>query len=580
MDYSKFKYEKVWVNSKGNLLARLYDVENKNSQIYDLGGGYIPNMYLEDDIGSVNPRNQKIFRSFINNKPLKERTFKQAYEVHNFIKDYPMAYGYNNRPHKFIRDEFPDTLKSNHEFHELFLDIETRSEFGFPKPELAQEEVTMIQLYDNKFKKYIILGRKEFTATFEQENVEYLYIPDEKKMLKTFMDILEKLNPTAIKTFNGLLFDFPYLTNRIKLLGLDYNRLSPVRDVKFLDEVSTQDGMTGIGVSWEGLYLVDLRELFLKYSYAGLASNSLNSVSHYYEFEGKIDHSEFDSFDGQYTGKGYLFPSAPPPEDTLDYQIYKTQLEYRDNPNNENLIKMQQACFNKFVIYSVKDVELMVKIENKAKLFDKAKGIAYICGVNADECMGTLKQWKAFVYNECFKDGIILPVNQQYGDKNCVYKAGWTTSRPGKYNWVASFDFTSLYPSLFQAFNVGTDTMVKPEELEEMPDLKYIKNKYFYFYTEDYMRNHPEDVENDVVNETKYFKYLLENKDNITPVLKKYNVSATPNGQFFRRDKESVSSVLMRRIFHERVSYKRESQGLYAKLEEIKGEMIKRGIKI
>lgn len=579
MNYNKFKYEKVWVNSKGKLLARLYNIEEKNSQIYDLGDNYIPSMYLEDE-SNIKHTNLKVFRSFVNNKPLKEITFKHNGELFNFIKDHPMAYGYNSRPHKFIREEFPNSLDSNHEFHELFLDIETRSEFGFPKPELAQEEVTMIQLYDTKYKKYIILGRKEFTAKFEQENVEYLFIPDEKKMLKTFMDILEKLNPTAIKTFNGLLFDFPYLTNRIKLLGLDYNRLSPVRDVKFLDEVVTQDGMQGIGVSWEGLYLVDLRELFLKYAYAGLANNNLNSVSHYYGFEGKVDHSEFDSFDGQYTGKGYLFPDNPPPEDTLDYQIYISQLEYKNDPSNENLIKVQQACFNKFVIYSVKDVELMVKIEAKAKLFDKAKGIAYICGVNADECMGTLKQWKAFVYNECFKNGIILPVNQQYGDKNCVYKAGWTTSRPGKYNWVASFDFTSLYPSLFQAFNVGTDTMIKPEELEDMPDLKYIKNKYFYFFTEDYIRNHPEENENDTVGETKFYQFLMDNKDEITPILKKYNVTATPNGQFFRRDVESVSSILMRRIFHERVAYKRESQKLYAELEEIKGEIAKRGIEV
>lgn len=574
MNYNKFKYEKVWVNNKNELFARLYNTEDEKSYIYNIGKGYIPEVYIEDE------KADGTFKSFTNGKPLKKVNINHPGELYNFIKDHPMAYGYNNRPHKFIRDEFPNTLDSNHEFHEMFLDIETRSEFGFPKPELAQEEVTMIQLYDTKLKKYIILGRKEFTGTFEQEGVEYLCIPDEKKLLNTFMDILGKLNPTAIKTFNGLLFDFPYLTNRIKILGLDYNRLSPVRDVKFLDEVMTQDGMTGVGVSWEGLYPVDLRENFLKYAYAGLANNGLGNVSNYYGFEGKIDHSEFDSFDGQYTGKGYIFPKNPPPEGTLDYQIYISQLNYKNNPNAENLKKVEQACFNKFVIYSVKDVELMVKIETKAKLFDKSKGIAYICGVNMDECMGTLKQWKAFVYNECSKDGIILPINQQYSEKNCIYRAGWTTSRPGKYNWVVSFDFTSLYPSLFQAFNVGTDTMIKPEELEDMPELKYIKNKHFYFYTEEYMRNNPGDNENDVVNETKYFKYLLDNKDEIIPVLKKYDVSATPNGQFFRRGKESVSSTLMRRIFHERVSYKRESQNLYAKLEDIKGEMIKRGIEV
>jgi DNA polymerase elongation subunit (family B) len=572
MNYNDYKYERVWVNKDNDLLARLYNTKENQSQIFNIGKGYIPSMFIEDENGN--------YFSFTNGARLKEVKFQDGGRLYNFIKSTPQAYGYNNRPHKFIREEFPNTLDSNHEFHELFLDIETRSEFGFPKPNLAQEEVTMIQLYDTKLKKYIILGRKEFTGTFEQEQVEYLCIPDEKKLLNTFMSILEKLNPTAIKTFNGLLFDFPYLTNRIKLLGLDYNRLSPVRDVKIIDEIITQDGMTGMGVSWEGLYLVDLRELFLKYAYAGLANNGLGNVSNFYGFEGKIDHSEFDSFDGQYTGKGYLFPSKVPPEDSLDYEIYLAQVAYRDEPSNENLINMQQVCFNKFVIYSVKDVELMVKIEEKAKLFEKSKGIAYICGVNMDECMGTLKQWKAFVYNECIKNNVVLPLTQQYGETNCVYKAGWTTSKPGKYNWVASFDFTSLYPSLFQAFNIGTDTMIKPEELEEMPDLKHIKNKYFYFFTEDYIRNHPEENENDTIGETEFYQFLMDNKDEITPVLKKYNVTATPNGQFFRRDVESVSSVLMRRIFHERVAYKRESQKLYADLEEIKGEMAKRGLEV
>ena len=575
MDFGKTKYEQVWVGDKGQLYARLWDPFSKTSNIYDLKYDYIPSLYIEDEY-SEGP-----FKSFTNGRPLTEIKFDKVSDIYSYLKsnDNSKLYGYNNRPHKFIRDTFPNTVDCNHEFHEWFLDIETRSLNGFEPADRASQEITMIQIYDSKINKYILLGRKKFTATFEQENVEYYHIEDEKQLLRTFLNILNKAKPSVIKSFNGLLFDYPYITNRIKNLGLDFTLLSPVKTVKFKDGI-TQDGMTGITALWEGIYLIDLRELFLKYAYAGLASNSLNNVSKFYGFESKIDHSEFDTFDGQYSGKGYMFPDKAP-EGELDLKIYETQVNYKNNPTPKNWAEVEQACFNKFTIYSIKDVELMVKIENKAKLFNTAKGIAYVCGVNIDEVAGTLKQWRAFVYKECMENNLVLPIQQQYGDPNCIYKAGWTRSLPGKYNWVASFDFTSLYPSLFQAFNVGTDTMIKPEELEQMPELKEIKEKYFNYFTLSNVGSLEIKYKgntNDIIEETQYYQSLMDNKGKIIPVLKKYDVTATPNGQFFRRDKESISSILMRRIFNDRITHKRNAQRLYGELEEIKAEMKKRGL--
>jgi DNA polymerase elongation subunit (family B) len=563
-DLKKLKYENVWVDNVGKLNARLYDPKKEESTIHNFGYNFVPPLFVGDENGG--------YTSFVNGKPLKKIEFKKSSDIYFYLKsnDPSKIYGYNNRVHHFIREMFPNPLDSNHKFHEWFLDIETRSNEGFPKPEHANQQITMIQIYDNRLSSYLILGLKEFTGEFEQKNAKYIQLGNEIELLNTFLKLLNSRKPTCIKSFNGMLFDYPYITNRMKNLGLDYESLSPTRNIEYKD-CMTQDGMTGETTLWKGTYLVDLRELFLKYAYAGLPKNSLDTMAKHYGFEGKVDHSEFDTFDGQYTGKGYIFPKEVPPKGSLDYQIYETQINYKENPTDENLKLMEQACFNKFVIYSITDVEQMVKVENKAKLFEKAKGIAYTCGVNMDEVMGTLKQWKSFVYNECIKDKIVLPIEQHYGDKDAVYKAGWTTSIPGKYGIVASFDYTSLYPSLFRAFNIGTDSMVKPEELESMPELKEIKQKYFYYFTTEYMAELTArgENDNDVVSETEYYDFLFKNKDKITPILKKYNVTATPNGQFFRKDRESISSVLMGRIFNGRVAHKRKAQDLYSRMENV-----------
>lgn len=591
--YKNYQYEKVFIN-KGKLYARLYNKNTNKSEIIDLAYGYIPELYIEEDLYQsyanklphyfskchTIPSNKK---SFINGKLLRQINFNRASEVNEFIEyDEDNLYGYNNRAHNFIRKHFPNPLESNHDFHIWYLDIETRSGIAepgkFPDPYKALEEVSVIQIYDNKDDTYYVFGVKDFTGTFEKTNTVYKNVGTERNLLLLFLKLIELKNPTAILTVNGLGFDYPYLTNRIKKLGMDYTKLSPVGVINEKN-YKTQDGIAGITYEWEGRYLLDLRELFLKYSYANLPNTSLDAMAKWCDLEGKVDHSNYSTFDGFYSGEGYIFPRKITSELENDL-VYKAQLEYKNNPTLENKLKVEQTTFNRFIEYSIRDVELMVGIEDKKHFLDVTKVIAYTCGVNINEVMGTLKQWKSFVYNECYKNDIIIPVKQKYSDENVVYRAGWTRSIPGRHEWVASFDFTSLYPSLFQAFNIGTDTMIKPEELPE--ELKNLQKEYFTFFNKqkEYELNIKYKGEtNDVTEESQYYQYLLDNKDNITPILKKYNVSATPNGYFFRRDIESVSSVLMRRIFNDRIKHKQKSQELYGELEDIKRELNKRELK-
>jgi DNA polymerase elongation subunit (family B) len=565
MRYNEFLYENVFQGEYGKVYARLYNPNNGEIVTIEPRENIVPDIY--------EPTREKTeFTSYLDGSYLVKRSFSSRSEMNNYINDFENSFilhGYKNASHHFIRTNWSDSIKCNHKFHLIYIDIETRSKDSFPDVRLADQEITTIQMYDTKDDKYIIFGLKDFTGDFELDNVVYKKFSTEERMLETFLEFINIRNPSGFVGFNSMTFDFPYITNRMITLGLDYERLSPIKQVKTNIKCETKDGMEGITSIWTGYYLFDYRELFLEFAYANLPSISLHSASKFCNLEGKVDHSEYASFDGFYTGKDYIFPEKPP-TDKDDLEIYNAQVNYRDNPTDENWKIVEQLTFNKFIAYGIKDVQLMVQMEEVKKLIETVKYIAYICGVSADEVYGTLVQWRAFVFNECYSNNIILPLKQHFAEDDVVYKGGWTRAVPNRYDWVLSYDYTSLFPSIFRTFNIGTDTMVKSFELP--PELKELKEKYFYFFTPENIKGLDKKLGedwNDSQEELDYYKFLIEHKSEIEPVLKKHNVIATPNGYFFRKNKQSVSSVLMERIFNERLEAKRKAQELFGKLESV-----------
>jgi DNA polymerase elongation subunit (family B) len=203
------------------------------------------------------------------------------------------------------------------------------------------------------------------------------------------------------------------------MLGIDKRKLSPVGIITS-EETTTPEKITYTKFDWVGRYLLDYRELFIKYSYDKLAKYSLEYVATHVLGVGKVDHDEYLSLEDLYL-------------------------------NN----------YNKFVQYGITDIELLIAMDKKLKFIATASMVSWTCGVNIYDVFGTLKQWSSFMYNEAMKQNKILPLQQQFSDPYAVYVGGWTKSSPGKHSWVVSFDFASLYPSNIRFLNIGTDTLVK-----------------------------------------------------------------------------------------------------------------------
>lgn len=569
-EVKKLQYELV-VEHKSVLYARLFNPNTQTSVIKSYNNDtYVPSIYIPTSNKSAK------YKSFTTNEPLVEKTYSNIFDLSAAIKSYrelhTPIYGNTNRNQHYISKNFPIPLESNHNMRTWFLDIETRSINGYALPSNPTEEISMIQVWDSFTETFYILATLACynVPTSEFGTVKYITYKTEREMMISFVSMVSKLDPTIICGFNSNFYDIPYITNRLDKLKIPKAALSPI-GVVTSKETLNPEKIPYEKFEWVGRYLLDYRDLFIKYSYDKLPKYSLESVSNHVLGSGKVKHDEYKSLEDLYLND-----------------------------------------FDTFVQYGITDVELLIQIDRKLKFIDTAKLIAYTCGVNVTDVFGTLKQWSSFMYNEAKQYDKILPVSQQYTVDDAIYVGGWTKSEPNKHEWVSSYDFSSLYPSNTRFLNIGVDTLVKEnpnrEELinfqisklnyeievgevkiedvldkldilkealnndaslnslgieQGMPqELKDIRSKYFTYYVPKNLNLIQSDNNGD--SELQYFKSLIDNKEFITPVLKKYNVTAAPNGFFYTRNFESVYANLLSRLYADRKIQKK----LLAEAEE------------
>lgn len=579
-------YENVFTAGDwgSDLWVRLFDTKTKKPSYQKFSiKQFVPPIYT---LHQTNPLIKPEYKAFETGEPLYRNDFSNTIKQKMFLKtiNQNKAYGLLERRFHYIRETFPNPEECNHEMRTCFLDIEVEvTESGFPKPENANEQVTIIQMYDNFAKEFFILGTKKWTGKYDSKKgkVRYIQFNNENDMLNAFIKIIQKTDPAIITGFNTNPFDLPYLVNRMKKLKLDFEALSPVREIVWRD-LQTQDKFSYRGVDIKGRLLMDYKDLVIKYAFLKIPTFSLENVARAYGLEGKSKQKSYtyQSFNGNYSGEGYIQliknEDEVPEEEKL---VWKLQQKYPQGYKSGTDEELDQAVFDTFMKYAIRDVEVMLEIDEKAKLIELCRTIAYLSGVCMNDTSGTLKFWVSSMYNEAYKDKVILPIKQQYTE-DCVYLAGWVRSLQGKYKWVTSWDLGSAHPTNIVIFNIGADTLVPYNELPE--EVKQLKKEYLNFFDVGVYNRliAGKEETNDIQEETDYIKSIIDNGEHISSVLKKYNLTATVNGQFYRKDKQSYASRMMEKGLKLRMSYKKEGKKLRAEIEKIKEEISRRGLKV
>jgi DNA polymerase elongation subunit (family B) len=148
--------------------------------------------------------------------------------------------------------------------------------------------------------------------------------------------------------------------------------------------------------------------------------------------------------------------------------------------------------------------------------------------------------WTTITTNYLKKKNIIAPVNDQ-NKINQGYIGGYVKDpQIGMHKWVVSFDLNSLYPHLIIQYNISPETFIDPQVWNE---------------DQSNIRVSGVSIDN-----------LLEMKTDTTG-LKTHNITMTPNGHFFKRDKQGFLSELMENMYNDRVVYKRKYNEARKQLE-------------
>ena len=298
-------------------------------------------------------------------------------DCRDFIKRYDgvenfKIYGNDRNIYQYLSEKYPeDEIKFDvSKIKITTIDIEVKSENGFPDVESAAEELLLITLQDYNTKQIRTWGLGPFNN--KQENVIYKSFRTEYELLSDFINwwMIEENTPEVITGWNSTLYDIPYLCRRLdRILGEKLmRRMSPwglvtEREIHIM-------GRKHITYDVGGVCQLDYLDLYKKFTYKAQESYRLDYIASVELGQKKLDHSEFDTFKDFYT-KGW----------------------------------------QKFVEYNIIDVELVDRMEDKMKLIELAIVMAYDAKANYADVFSQVRMWDTIIYNYLKKRNIVTSSN-------------------------------------------------------------------------------------------------------------------------------------------------------------------------
>jgi len=418
---------------------------------------------------------------------------------------------------------------------------------GFPIPQKAAEEISLMQIFDSELKTMIILGVREWKHQADYEfdyPVKYIQCKDEVHLLESYLKIFRTMDPLIIYAWNGAGFDFPYIYNRIKNLGMDTDQLSNYGKAKL--EQSEFQGRTEFKFKADGHHYIDTMVVYKKFILDPRTSYSLDNIALVELGKQKVDHSEYSTFDGFYTGD-YEIPKNPT-DAQKSSKIYKAAIA-------GDWDEVKELAHSEFVYYGAIDTYLIKSLDDKLNFTALMFMIAEKMGVLLSDALGTVKPWSQYILNKSHKDMKIMPERAEHDHPHIV--GGYVRDpNAGKHNWVLSVDVNSMYPLLgMVGFNMSPETFVAKHELP--PELR------------DQVLKHYNDQD-----EWNRFDLPQEEWAKTTALLKHHKLGLGINGAVFKTDEIGMVPAMVQEIYDSRKKAKK-TMFLYERRKILISEILK-----
>ena len=281
--------------------------------------------------------------------------------------------------------------------------------------------ITAIVIYDNNDDEY-------YTLTWKPDEEE-----NERSILERFIGMITDKDPDMLISWFGWKFDLPKLIERMMHNDIDARLLSPINEVS--------------GVYWNNN----------RVQYSKRKVNSYSAT--YQPIKGRICVPLDMAFERQWldSQRGTL------PSMALDYiseEILgdKKLVSEKFPDKNEFFARGWLEDSETYLEYAKKDVELLVRIDEKNHTVDAIVALQRLLRAPFDACFHASKMGNIyFMRNADWKPATGKSEDRVSYDGAMVYDP-LSEDTNGLHLGVAAFDFAGLYPSMIIARNISWET--------------------------------------------------------------------------------------------------------------------------
>ena len=284
------------------------------------------------------------------------------------------------------------------------------------------------------------------------DEVDVVCCKTEEELLLRWKDLMQRLSPDVLIGYNIFGFDFPYVWNRSKELGIDdygvgFGRLSE-RNCQMLEQKLSSSAL-GDNIMYyidaDGIILIDVLKIMQK--------------------DHKLDSYKLDNVAKVFIGD-----------------------KKNDLTPNEIFSKFRGNSYDRKVIaeYCIQDCCLVNHLFHKLKILENNIGMGNVCSVPLNYLFMRGQGIKIFslVANECRKSNYLIPdlkgFREEDEDESGYEGAIVLIPNEGMYldDYIVTLDFASLYPSSMIERNLSHDCYVNNPDYDNLPGIEYKTVEY------------------------------------------------------------------------------------------------------